>query len=238
MTGSRRRRRRRRGSRSDPAASVSTPSGSRPLPASQSAAGTTPIPTTTASQPSRRPSLEHQLLDFAVARARLEAGRRAGPRRPRCGAGPRTNARPPRQGSRRAVPAAPRARVTSTPSRRAVAATSWPMNPAPTTTRLVPGRGRPAAAGRRRACAGNGRWATLEVGKAARAAPGGDQQLLVAEARPVIELEPLCGSVEPPARRPRISSISFSSYQSPGRRAIASSSTAPARSSLESGGRS
>ena len=111
------------------------PAGS-PEPRSHSVAGTTPMPTTTASQGSRRPSASstsstesppwntETVVDTAPARPPRGGVRRTS-RRGRCRA-PRPRARP-----------AASTIVTSAPSDRAVAATSWPMNPAPTTTRCA-----------------------------------------------------------------------------------------------------
>ena len=109
--------------------------------------------------------------------------------------------------------------VTSTPSARAVAATSCPMKPAPTTARRAPGAQRPAQGARRpRRCAGGERCRS----PAPPAAAAGTIRLRSgarrneAPPRPPSASRRLAGS-SATARRPRSSSTCCSRYQLDGR---------------------
>ena len=173
-------------------------------------------------------------------RARSRA-RRAGPRRLRRAAGRR--ARRPARGAARARAGARSAsmRTTSAPARVAVAATSWPISPAPSTARRVAGTqraraARSASSSVRRvwtlacSCAPGRVRARLPVAMtswsyAKRRAGGGRQA-------PGVRVEagsrPRRGRARRPARR----------ASADGRSARSPAACSPARNALESGGRS
>ena len=185
-----------------PAPSTSTPRPSRPLPRSQRVAGCVPMPTTTRVAVDAASVLE---LDRARPRRRRAGARcapRAAPRRPPRGAA-RANHPPSSSPSTAASGAAAASTiVTSAPARVAVAATSWPMNPAPTTTRRRPGRSRRVVA--RASASVRSSWTLskrLGAGQAPRLAARGDQQLRVPQRRPADQHRPRAPAASRPAAR-------------------------------------
>ena len=185
-------------------ASARTPlSTSRPESANQSVVGVTPMPTTTTSagmsEPSMRATPRHpgpggRLLRFQTghpdpgAHAR-HRGRRAGRHRPPPSRSPRTRA----SGTGRASTT-----VTRAPRPEQVAATSDPMNPAPTTTSLVAGRETAAARAKqssrvRNVCTPREMGG---VGQGAGVGPGGHHGPVERQPVAVVELEGVSGHVE------------------------------------------
>ena len=216
----RRRRRRRRAARCAPRCRCGRPSRRGRCRAARPVAGAVPTPTTTASQAIRLAAGEDQLLDPAVARGRPRASRRSAPARPRsrCSSA-NQRADLARRGSARAASSSASIIVTSTPSRRAVAATSWPMKPAPTIASRAPGpqlRAQPAGVGER--AQGVDVLEALEEGQPAGRAAGRDQQLLVARARRRSRAATVrAAGSSASARAPSSSSTCFSSYHQAGR---------------------
>ena len=178
-------RRRRSRARRRHVASHTTPSSRvSPDPSSQSVAGRTPIPTTTTSAATMVPSPSsdafHALVAFEARRRRRRSRRST----PWSRGARRAHRRASVRGHAPSARAAPRGRVTSRPRPRHVAATSAPMNPAPTTTTRGGAQARRAARGSRRGCAARGcrRAAASRAGSAApRRWP----------ARTAVELDPL-----------------------------------------------
>ena len=103
--------------------------------------------------------------------------------------------------------------VTSTPSLRAVAATSWPMKPAPTTSSeslsAAPRAARAHRPGAQRADVP----LAVQHRQHARTASGGDQQPVVAQPPAAGQLERAFVRDRPLARAPSTSSIALSAYQ-------------------------
>ena len=179
-----------------PSAPTRTTAGSRPLPASHARSGSTPMPTRMWSHASRRPSLRVRRSTRSVpAAAATLVPRMTSTPSLRC----RSANQVPTAGPSNAASGASAAStiVVCTPAFAAAAATSWPMKPAPTMTR------RPPSASAARSARASSRvrsvWTLAKPSSSARrarAAAGGDEQLLVAEGVAVGERDDAPRAVE------------------------------------------